>query len=192
MEEMGIAEQKIRELIDTTNKSGNFENLASDIERIIIRYHNRHEQVLYLTDHFMHADSYEFIPEVVVFMLSNYPPYKNYIEVLKSLAEECAICDSDDHTLVTLYRGSNDRSWDIEEAYSFTTDRSIAERFARGQLTPSGYPSEQAATGCKIYTVQVPERFIIGRTDDRSEKEVVVLPAAAGGEVNVLQVEELK
>lgn len=77
MEEMGIAEQKIRELIDTANKSGNFENLASDIERIIIRYHNRHEQVLYLTDHFMHADSYEFIPEVVVFMLSNYPPYKN-------------------------------------------------------------------------------------------------------------------
>lgn len=190
MNEYALAEARIQELIDAANESDEYQNLAVDIIDVICRYFNHSDDVLYLIDYFWEAGSYEFIPAVLNFIFCNYPPTDDYLEVLESLVNEGVICNGNDSSPVTLYRGVNNANRDIEDAYSFTTNYDIAKKFALGQVTADGINRHNIQTS-KIYTVQVPAKFIFGHTDERQESESFVLPVNAGGQIDIIKVEEL-
>lgn len=190
MNDYALAEARIQELIEEANETDNYDNLAEDIMAVITRYYNHSDEVLYLIDYFWDAGSYDFIPEVLCSIFSNYPPVDGYLEILESLVEEGVICNGNDSSPVTLYRGVNNANRDIEDAYSFTTNYDIAKKFALGQVTADGI-NRHNIQNSKIYTVQVPAKFIFGHTDERQESESFVLPVNAGGKIDIIKVEEL-
>ena len=123
-------------------------------------------------------------------VLSSYTPPDNVLDTLQELAEMFIICGGDIPGELTLYRGVNDIvNNGLDMGYCYTTDYDVAAWYARGMVC-FHEPEEWTSEGT-VYTVRVPMRYIIGRTKSHKESEVIVLPPAAGGQIEVLKADRV-
>ena len=131
------------------------------------------------------------IPHVLPYLLSRYAPPSDINDTLGLLWENGIIGGIMGGDTITLYRGVCGLNNGIDDAYSYTTDYEMAKKFAIGRYRADPRANRSDAGAGKIYTVQVASEYIIGRYEERGESEVLVLPPAAGGEIEVLKVEDV-
>lgn len=123
--------------------------------------------------------------------LSSYTPPDNVIDTLKELAEMFIICGDDIPGDLTLYRGCNDICNNgLDVGYCYTTDYKVAEWYARGMVC--FHESEKWTSEGTVYTVKIPLRHVIGRTKSHNGSEVLVLPPASGGQIEVLKADRVR
>lgn len=130
----------------------------------------------------------QVIPYILPAMLAKYVTCNGLLDVLGALYRD-GIIGGGTGEPVTLYRGVCDHNQDIGTAYSYTTDYEVARQFAAGEVVADQWRRGLDAGEGKIYTVRVDPKYIIGRCDDRGEAEVMVLPLAAGGVVDVINID---
>lgn len=128
----------------------------------------------------------DLLAALIPIALSSYTPPDGVLDTLKELAEMFVICGDDIPGDMILYRGCNDICNNgLDDGYCYTTDYEVAKWFANGMV--SFRESERWTSEGTVYTVKVPKRYIIGRTKSYNGSEVIVLPPAAGGQVEILK-----
>ena len=133
----------------------------------------------------------DLLAAIIPTALSSYTPPDNVIDTLKELAEMFIICGDDIPGNLTLYRGCNDLcNYGLDVVYCYTTDYKVAEWYANGMVC-FREPEKWTPEGT-VYTVKIPMRYIIGRTKSHNGSEVLVLPPAAGGCVEVLKADRVR
>lgn len=130
----------------------------------------------------------QVIPYILPAMLAKYVTCDGLLDVLGSLHRDGIIGGGTGEPVI-LYRGVCNHNQDIGTAYSYTTDYDVARQFASGEVVADQWQRGTDAGSGKIYTVRVDPKYIIGRYDDRGEAEVMVLPLAAGGVVDVINID---
>lgn len=132
----------------------------------------------------------DLLAALIPIALSSYTPPDNVLETLQELAEMFIICGDDLEGDMILYRGCNDICNNgLDDGYCYTTDYEVAKWFANGMVCfeePDKWTSEGT-----VYTVRVPMRYIIGKTKLHKESEVIVLPPAAGGQIEILKADRV-
>lgn len=132
----------------------------------------------------------DLLAAVIPTALSSYTPPDNVLDALRELAEMFIICGDDLEGDMILYRGCNDLCNNgLDMGYCYTTDYDVAAWYARGMVCfhePEDWTSEGT-----VYAVRVPLRCIIGRTKSHNGSEVIVLPPAAGGQIEILKADRV-
>lgn len=133
----------------------------------------------------------DLLAAVIPTALSSYTPPDGVLDTLRELAEMYIICGDDIQGELTIYRGVNDLCNNgLDDGYCYTTDYAVAKWYANGMVCFSD-PEEWTSEGT-VYTVKVPLRYVIGRTKSHHGSEIIVLPPAAGGQIEVLKADRVR
>lgn len=161
------------------------EDATQQVMTALHRWQSSEDIILPYLVSFMIGIADDLLAAVICPVLGYFCPPKDVVDILRDLAEMFVICDNTLEGDIILYRGVNDfANHGINAGYSYTTDINVAISFANGEFVADRWAIK--APHGTVYKVRIPLKYVIGKTNDRNEAEVMVLPPDAGGFITVI------